>query len=187
MSENTAKAAKLKKGAKVVPKKFGDLLFEIGAEEIPAGMIEKAAAEVKALLEAKLVEHGLIAKDAASRAVVAYGAPRRLTAIVRHGGAVERGADAEGRLPCGDAVGTRSSGGENPRGNSASSNTRDLMAEVDVLDGRARAAIYPPGAVDRRAARWSSGAFQFCGCRVGQPQRWASIPWEETHSDFGRR
>jgi glycyl-tRNA synthetase beta chain len=83
MSENTAKAAKLKKGAKVVPKKFGDLLFEIGAEEIPAGMIEKAAAEVKALLEAKLVEHGLIAKDAASRAVVAYGAPRRLTAIVR--------------------------------------------------------------------------------------------------------
>jgi glycyl-tRNA synthetase beta chain len=64
-------------------KKFGDLLFEIGAEEIPAGMIEKAASEVKALLEAKLVEQGLIAKDTVAKAVQAYGAPRRLTAMVR--------------------------------------------------------------------------------------------------------
>ena len=47
-------------------KKHGELLFEIGCEEIPAGMIQKAASELKALLHAKLVEHGLL--DAASAA-----------------------------------------------------------------------------------------------------------------------
>ena len=41
-------------------KSHGELLFEIGAEEIPAGMIAKAAGELKALLRAKLVETGLL-------------------------------------------------------------------------------------------------------------------------------
>ncbi|MGA2900548.1 MAG: glycine--tRNA ligase subunit beta [Candidatus Acidiferrales bacterium] len=48
----------------------GDLLFEIGCEEIPAGMIARAAAELKAILTVE----GMIE---------AFGAPRRLTVIAR--------------------------------------------------------------------------------------------------------
>ncbi len=64
-------------------KKRGELLFEIGCEEIPAGMIFKAAGELKALLEASLVENGLVDAAVASQSIEAFGAPRRLVGIVR--------------------------------------------------------------------------------------------------------
>jgi len=64
-------------------KNFGDLLFEIGCEEIPAGMIQKAAEELKALLEAKLVENGLLPEKIAHPSIETFGAPRRLVALVR--------------------------------------------------------------------------------------------------------
>ena len=56
-----------------------ELLFEIGAEEIPAGMIAKAASELKQILE-KHLETNRLAKPGS---VETFGAPRRLVAIVR--------------------------------------------------------------------------------------------------------
>jgi glycyl-tRNA synthetase beta chain len=57
----------------------GDLLFEIGCEEIPAGMIAKAANELKQILETHLVSNRL----ASAGSVETFGAPRRLVAIAR--------------------------------------------------------------------------------------------------------
>ena len=59
----------------------GDFLFEIGCEELPAGMIAKASGELKAILEKYFSTNGLI--DASNR-IEAFGGPRRLTAIA-HG------------------------------------------------------------------------------------------------------
>ncbi len=64
-------------------KNFGELLFEIGCEEIPAGMIQKAAEELKALLESKLVANGLLPENIARQSIESFGAPRRLVAVVR--------------------------------------------------------------------------------------------------------
>jgi glycyl-tRNA synthetase beta chain len=57
----------------------GQLLFEIGCEEIPAGMIAKAANELKQILETHLVSNRL----ASAGSVETFGAPRRLVAIAR--------------------------------------------------------------------------------------------------------
>jgi len=56
-----------------------ELLFEIGAEEIPAGMLPRAVAELKTILDKHLVAESL--NEGAT--VVTYGGPRRLTAWVR--------------------------------------------------------------------------------------------------------
>src|SRR3984957_4913862 len=64
-------------------KASGDLLFEIGCEEIPAGMIAKASTELKAILQKYLVSEGLVAEQEASSSIDTFGAPRRLGAIVR--------------------------------------------------------------------------------------------------------
>src|ERR1700729_1677246 len=64
-------------------KASGDLLFEIGCEEIPAGMIVKASTELKAILQKYLVAEGLVAEQEASSSIDTFGAPRRLVAIVR--------------------------------------------------------------------------------------------------------
>jgi glycyl-tRNA synthetase beta chain len=73
--------------SKVSAKQFGDLLFEIGCEEIPAGMIAKAASEVKELLVKNLSASGLIdeptGKTSSTASVDTFGAPRRLIAIAR--------------------------------------------------------------------------------------------------------
>jgi len=61
----------------------GDFLLEIGCEEIPAGMIAKAAQELKVILEKHLVTHALISESASPSSVEAFGAPRRLAAIAR--------------------------------------------------------------------------------------------------------
>jgi glycyl-tRNA synthetase beta chain len=69
-----------KNGAKNL---FGDFLFEIGCEEIPAGMIAKAAQELQALLAKHLSESGLVAESSSKNSIESYGAPRRLVAIAR--------------------------------------------------------------------------------------------------------
>ena len=56
----------------------GELLFEIGCEEIPAGLLPKGARELQELLEKHLGAHKIIAAP-----VCAYGAPRRLVAICK--------------------------------------------------------------------------------------------------------
>ena len=57
----------------------GELLFEIGCEEIPAGMIAKAANELKQILETHLISNRLTSAGS----VETFGAPRRLVAMVR--------------------------------------------------------------------------------------------------------
>ena len=74
---------KSKASKRPAPKTSGDLLFEIGCEEIPAGMIAKASLELKAILQKYLVSHGLVAEPEAGSSFDTFGAPRRLVAIVR--------------------------------------------------------------------------------------------------------
>ncbi|MGH9712239.1 MAG: glycine--tRNA ligase subunit beta [Candidatus Acidiferrales bacterium] len=64
-------------------KSYGDFLLEIGCEEIPAGMISKAAQELKALLEKYFSTNRLLDEKFASDSIESFGAPRRLTAIAR--------------------------------------------------------------------------------------------------------
>ncbi len=64
-------------------KSSGDLLLEIGCEEIPAGMILKAAQELKALLQKYLLANGLLEERLAQDSIEAFGAPRRLVAVAR--------------------------------------------------------------------------------------------------------
>lgn len=61
----------------------GDLLFEIGCEEIPAGMIARAAAELKAILVKLLSAAELVDTPTVEEMIEAFGAPRRLTVIAR--------------------------------------------------------------------------------------------------------
>ena len=56
-----------------------DFLLEVGCEEIPAGMIARAAEELQVTLEKILTTENLIE----SGSVEAFGAPRRLVAIAR--------------------------------------------------------------------------------------------------------
>jgi glycyl-tRNA synthetase beta chain len=62
----------------------GDLLFEIGCEEIPAGMIVNACAELKVLLEKYFLANALLDEGAAASSIETFGAPRRLVAIVKN-------------------------------------------------------------------------------------------------------
>ncbi len=64
-------------------KSLGDLLFEIGCEEIPAGMIPKASHELKAILEKYFLANGLLDEKSAAESIETFGAPRRLVAIAR--------------------------------------------------------------------------------------------------------
>lgn len=66
-----------------------ELLFEIGAEEIPAGMLPRATAELKTILEKHLVAENL----SEGTTVETFGGPRRLTACVR--GVISKQADVE--------------------------------------------------------------------------------------------
>jgi glycyl-tRNA synthetase beta chain len=61
----------------------GDFLFEIGCEEIPAGMILKASQELKALLQKYFLTNGLLEERLAQDSIETFGAPRRLVAIAR--------------------------------------------------------------------------------------------------------
>ena len=53
-----------------------DFLFEIGCEEIPAGMLPGAMKELKVILEKYLTTHNLMQDSS----IEVYGAPRRLVA-----------------------------------------------------------------------------------------------------------
>ncbi len=61
----------------------GDLLFEIGCEEIPAGMIARAAAELKAILAKHLSAADLVDEPTVEGTIEDFGAPRRLAVIAR--------------------------------------------------------------------------------------------------------
>ena len=65
-------------------KPTADLLFEIGCEEIPAGMILKASQELKAILARQLSAHGLVDEPTVEESIETFGAPRRLVAIARN-------------------------------------------------------------------------------------------------------
>jgi glycyl-tRNA synthetase beta chain len=66
----------------------GDLLFEIGCEEIPAGMIAKASEELKQLLKVQLTGNGLagglVGAPTFEVPLEVFGAPRRLAVIARN-------------------------------------------------------------------------------------------------------
>jgi glycyl-tRNA synthetase beta chain len=66
-----------------------ELIFEIGAEEIPAGMLPRAAGELKTILEKHFVAENL----SDGTAMETFGGPRRLTAWVR--GIIAKQADVE--------------------------------------------------------------------------------------------
>ena len=78
MSAALAKGS-AKKPVKATTAKRVELLFEIGAEEIPAGMLPRAVAELKTILEKHLTAESLI-EDVT---IETFGGPRRLTAWVR--------------------------------------------------------------------------------------------------------
>ncbi len=59
--------------------KTADFLLEIGCEEIPAWMIERACHDLRALMEKHLTAHALLEKGS----IETFGAPRRLAAIVK--------------------------------------------------------------------------------------------------------
>ena len=54
-----------------------DFLFEIGCEEIPAGMILKASRELKALLQKHFIANGLLDEKSVETSIETFGAPRR--------------------------------------------------------------------------------------------------------------
>ena len=69
-----------------------ELLFEIGAEEIPAGMLPRAVSELKTILEKHLTAESLTE----GVTVETFGGPRRLTAWVR--GLIAKQADVENEV-----------------------------------------------------------------------------------------
>ena len=73
------KAASKKPGAKSAPDRRVELLFEVGCEEIPAGMLPRAEAELKAGLEKQLTAENLM--DGVT--VESFSTPRRLTLWAR--------------------------------------------------------------------------------------------------------
>jgi glycyl-tRNA synthetase beta chain len=62
----------------------GDFLFEIGCEEIPAGMIANASGELEAILERYFSTNGLLTSSAGEKRIETFGAPRRLVAMARN-------------------------------------------------------------------------------------------------------
>jgi len=69
-----------------------ELLFEIGAEEIPAGMLPKAVSELRAILERHLIAENFHE----GVRIETFGGPRRLTAWVR--GLLAKQADVESEV-----------------------------------------------------------------------------------------
>jgi glycyl-tRNA synthetase beta chain len=74
-----------------VPKRV-ELLFEIGVEEIPAGMLPRAVEELKTILEKHLTAENLIE----GVTLETFGGPRRLTAVGR--GIIAKQADVESEV-----------------------------------------------------------------------------------------
>jgi len=89
MSAALAKGSAKKSAKTTAAVKRVELLFEIGAEEIPAGMLPRAVAELKSILEKHLAAESLTE----SVTIETFGGPRRLTARVA--GLVAKQADVE--------------------------------------------------------------------------------------------
>ena len=70
--------ASLAEGCDLTQKRV-ELLFEIGSEEIPAGMLPRAIAELKTIFEKQFTAENLTE----GVTVETFGGPRRLTAWVR--------------------------------------------------------------------------------------------------------
>ena len=85
---SAAKKHSKKPPAASTPKRV-ELLFEIGAEEIPAGMLPRATVELQTILEKHLIAENL----SEGTTVETFGGPRRLTAWVR--GIIAKQADVE--------------------------------------------------------------------------------------------
>ena len=66
-----------KQKPKLPPKQTVDFLFEIGCEEIPAGMLPGAVVELKVILDKYLLAHNLLE----GARVETMGAPRRIAAL----------------------------------------------------------------------------------------------------------
>ena len=79
------------KSAELTQKRV-ELLFEIGCEEIPAGMLPRAIVELKSIFEKQLSAENLTE----GVTVESFGGPRRLTAWVR--GLVAKQADVENEV-----------------------------------------------------------------------------------------
>src|SRR5260370_38892151 len=69
-----------------------ELLFEIGAEEIPAGMLPRAVSELQSILE----RHFAAENYQQGVTIETFGGPRRLTARVR--GLIPKQADVENEV-----------------------------------------------------------------------------------------
>ncbi len=80
-SKSSVKNRTVQKSANA--RQFGEMLFEIGCEEIPAGMLAKACDELQALLSKRLIESGLAPEVSGGSLVEVFGAPRRLVAIAK--------------------------------------------------------------------------------------------------------
>src|SRR6202043_1785790 len=79
MSPSVRKKARTEKtSAAAAPEKGLELLFEIGCEEIPAGMIAKAAEDLKGYFEKLLTGESL------GGSVELFGGPRRLTVLAQN-------------------------------------------------------------------------------------------------------
>ncbi len=95
VKKSSKKAAVIKEGAPSrraaadAALKRVELLFEIGAEEIPAGMLPGAVAALKTILEKHLTAESL----SEGTTVETFGGPRRLTGVVR--GIIAKQADME--------------------------------------------------------------------------------------------
>jgi glycyl-tRNA synthetase beta chain len=85
---STVKHSKAAAAAPKTPARV-ELLFEIGAEEIPAGMLPRAVGELKTLLEKHLTAENL----SEGTTIETFGGPRRLTACVC--GIIAKQADVE--------------------------------------------------------------------------------------------
>ena len=75
MSPAAKKKQRVARPAPAQPEKGLELLFEIGCEEIPAGMVAKAADDLKAYIEKVLTAESL----GTGVTVDTFGGPRRLT------------------------------------------------------------------------------------------------------------
>src|SRR5208282_5505276 len=78
-SSQKARSGAGKAAASSRPSNRVELLFEIGAEELPAGMLQRAVADLKTIIEKHLTAESLME----GVSVETFGGPRRLTAWVR--------------------------------------------------------------------------------------------------------
>jgi glycyl-tRNA synthetase beta chain len=85
MSSRTKPSTKRNSRPTFTPgKTTGDFLLEIGCEEIPAGMIVKAAQELKAILATQFSTNRLVGETTVEASIETFGAPRRLVAFARN-------------------------------------------------------------------------------------------------------